>query len=109
MTPSDLIQVQTTVDCSSKAGELANQLVESRLAACVQISSPVTSVYRWDSAIQQTQEYVLVIKSTKVAWPMLQHLLAEIHPYDEPQIIALPILESSDSFAIWVNEQIDLV
>lgn len=109
MAPSDLIQVQTTVDSSSKATEIANQLVESRLAACVQISSPVVSVYRWDSEIQQTPEYVLAIKSTRAAWPMLQNLLSEIHPYDEPQIIALPIQESSDSFASWVNEQIDSI
>lgn len=104
----DLIQVQTTVDCSLKATELANQLLDAGLAACVQISSPVTSCYIWDGEVRQQQEYVLAVKTIRAAWPKLVSLLGDTHPYDEPQIVALPIVEASDSFAEWVTNQIDI-
>lgn len=106
---TDLIQVQTTVDCSLKAKQLANQLVEAKLVACVQISRPVSSVYVWDGQVCQQEEYVLVGKTIRAAWPELVKLLQQVHPYDEPQIIALPIVQATDSFANWVTEQIKVV
>lgn len=104
----DLIQVQTTIDCLNKATDLANRLLEVRLAACVQISSPVTSCYVWNGEVRQEQEYVLAVKTIRAAWPRLVNVLREAHPYEVPQIIALPILEATDSFAEWVAMQIDI-
>lgn len=107
MAIQELIQVQTTVDSVSKAAELSDKLLEARLAACVQISSTVTSCYRWEGDVQRAEEIVLAIKSTRRAWPALSQLLAEIHPYEEPQIIALPIVEATDSFAQWVTDEVE--
>lgn len=105
--PVELIQVQTTIDCSIKATELAHQLLTARVAACIQISSAVTSCYVWDGEVRQEQEFVLAVKTTQAAWPRLVNLLQQTHPYDEPQIIALPIVEAATSFAEWVATQVD--
>lgn len=101
-----LIQVQTTVDCPTKANELAQLLLAKRLAACVQISSPVNSCYVWNGEVRQQQEYVLAVKTIQAAWPELVDLLSDAHPYDEPQMIALPIVEATATFATWVEQQI---
>lgn len=104
----DLVQVQTTVACPKIAQAIAEQLLTGRLAACVQISAAVTSHYVWEGKVQQQLEHVLVIKTVRAAWPNLQDLLRKVHPYDEPQIIALPIVEATDSFADWVIDQIQI-
>lgn len=106
--PSDLIQVQTTVACLNTAQAMAEQILAERLAACVQISSAVTSHYVWEGKFQQQQEHVLAIKTVEPAWSRLKTLLQQIHPYDEPQIIALPIIKATDTFATWVIDQVPM-
>ncbi|MEP3479776.1 MAG: divalent-cation tolerance protein CutA [Fuerstiella sp.] len=104
----NLIQVQTTVNCPKIAHSIAEQLLNARLAACVQVSAAVTSHYVWEGQLQQQLEHVLAIKTIQAAWPKLKNLIQQIHPYDEPQIIALPIVEATDTFAEWVIDQVPM-
>lgn len=102
----DLIQVQTTVGSVDVANQLADALLDSGLVACIQISSPVTSCYVWDGAVQREEEFVLVAKTTQAAWKDLQDFLMKVHPYQEPQLIALPITHVSDGYLAWASSQV---
>ncbi|PZT74969.1 MULTISPECIES: divalent-cation tolerance protein CutA [unclassified Streptomyces] len=96
------LTVLTTTDSEEKARELARRLVEARLAACVQISAPVTSVYRWQNAIEATEEWQLFCKTTAERYEELEARLIEAHDYDTPEIIALPVLRGSAGYLGWV-------
>ncbi|GAA5509382.1 divalent-cation tolerance protein CutA [Novipirellula caenicola] len=102
---STLALVISTVESEADAKRLANELVTQSLAACVQIDGPIQSVYRWNGQIEQASEYRLMIKTTLAVWPKLKERLAKMHPYDEPEIIMLPIGGSSDGYQTWVVDQ----
>ncbi|MEU2245600.1 divalent-cation tolerance protein CutA [Streptomyces sp. NPDC019224] len=99
------LTVLTTTDSEEKAGELARGVVEARLAACVQISAPVTSVYRWQNAIEAAEEWQLLIKTTAERYDELEAHLQEAHDYDTPEIIALPVLRGSARYLNWVSAE----
>ncbi len=102
---SPLLMVITTVSSEKDGEQLAGVLVEESLAACVQIDGPVSSLYRWDGKLQRTSEYRLSIKTAIQNWPKLRERIAKLHPYDEPEIIAVPISHSSQGYADWVIDQ----
>lgn len=95
MTTSAWLTVLTTTDSEEKAKLLAQGAVEARLAACVQISAPITSVYRWQNAIESTEEWQLSFKTTAARYAELEAHLQEAHDYDTPEIIALPVLRGA--------------
>lgn len=97
--------VITTVESSDDADRLAQTLLDQRLAACVQIDGPIVSHYRWEGKQQQAREFRLLIKVDQALWPRLERALAECHPYDEPEIILLPIAACSAGYRSWVLEQ----
>jgi len=86
------------------AGELARGLVESGLAACVS-RHPVTSVYRWEGRLEEACEIALHIKTRLANWPALCAWLRERHPYQVPEIIALPLKAGLSSYLNWVAEE----
>ena len=86
------LQVQTTTDSRAEAMELSRAAVESRLAACAQVAGPVASMYWWDGALERTEEWLVLLK-----------LPAD--RYDEPEIIALPILAGSAAYLNWMREE----
>ena len=86
------LQVQTTTDSRAEAMELSRAAVESRLAACAQVAGPVASMYWWDGALERTEEWLVLLK-----------LPAD--RYDEPEIIALPILTGSAAYLNWMREE----
>lgn len=83
------------------APELARAIIEHQLAACVQTSA-VQSCYRWDGAIESASECLLIMKTTATRYPQLQHWLEREHPYDVPEIIALPVHAYSAAYGDWV-------
>ena len=103
---SDTIVVHTTFEEKEEALTLARILLEKRLIACVHIESPVDSLYWWKGAIEQAQEYRLVMKSSKVLWEELQQQIQKHHPYDVPEIIALPVFAMSKDYQKWLNEEL---
>jgi len=85
------------------ARTLAERLVEERLAACVSLLPGVTSVYRWEDAIQQDTETQMLIKTSSVRVAELTARLRELHPYEVPEIIAIPIMEGLSDYLSWVD------
>lgn len=99
------VVVLVTVPSRDQGGELAELLVGERLAACVNIVGPITSVYRWQGAVSRDEEYLLLIKTTRALYPTLEARVRESHPYDVPEIIALPILAGSEPYLAWLRSQ----
>jgi periplasmic divalent cation tolerance protein len=99
------ILVLTTVPVEKKGHQIAVKLVEERLAACVTMSSPCQSVYRWEGKVIKDQEYLLHIKTRASLYPRLEARLKELHPYDVPEIICLPIEKGSKKYLDWIDEE----
>ncbi len=100
-----VVAVLTNLPDSESAFNLARRLVELRLAACVNVLAPATSFYRWEGRIEQAGEVPLVMKTTAERYPELERFLREAHPYDLPEIIALPVTAGLDGYLGWVADQ----
>jgi periplasmic divalent cation tolerance protein len=98
--------ILTTVGLFEKAEYLAKALVERRLAACVNIVGPIRSVYRWQGAIEDQQEYLLVIKTTGERAADLAAAFAELHPYDVPEHVELSIEGGGAGYLEWLSAQV---
>ena len=88
------------------ARRIAKALVEQRLAACASILPVVESVYRWQEKIEIADEALLLIKTTSERFPALQEKILELHSYDTPEIIALPIVAGLEKYLLWLGEQV---
>lgn len=103
---ADARVVLTTVGLLEKAEEIANELVERRLAACVNIVGPIRSIYRWRGAIERDQEYLLIIKTTGDRASALASAFAELHPYELPEQVELAIEGGSVPYLEWLGAQV---
>lgn len=89
------------------AQRIAAHLVEHRLAACVNILAPCQSVYRWQGAIEQTTEVPMLIKTQAARYAEVEAAVRGLHPYDVPEIIALPIGAGLPAYLDWLNTETD--
>ncbi len=103
-----LNMVITTCDSQAAAEKIASTLVQESLAACVSILPGVLSFYQWQGQLQREKELVLLIKCPPESYAVLEQRLQEIHPYDVPEIIALPVVKGLPAYLNWVNEQSEL-
>jgi len=94
--------VHTTVDERAKAEFLSRTILEARLAACIQIV-PIHSFYRWEGKLESADEYRLEIKTRTDRYDALQALLLRHHPYDTPEILAIPVTGGSEGYLRWVD------
>ena len=99
------LQVQTTTDSRVEAMELARGAVEERLAACAQVAGPIASTYWWEDGIERAEECVLVLKLPATGYQALADFLVRRHSYDEPEIVATPIVAGSDAYLSWITEE----
>ena len=104
MTQAKSIIVLTTTPDLEHADNLARQLLSDLLAACVNISPPVQSVYYWDNKLQHDTEYLLIIKTAEKCYQALEQAIQKYHPYDIPEIIAIPIQQGLSSYLDWINK-----
>ena len=103
--PSDqFVIVLTTLPVEGDAEKLASQLVEERLAACVNILPAMRSVYRWKDAIEKADERQLVIKTTRARVTELEARLRTLHPYDVPEFVVLPVDSGSADYLSWLSD-----
>jgi len=100
---TDAVQVFTTTGKEDDARRIADALVERRLAACVQILGPVTSTYRWQGKIETAGEWLCIIKSRREVYEELEAAVRELHPYDVPEILALPVVAGSGDYLDWLR------
>ncbi len=98
--------VLTTVGQKDVADKLATQLVERRLAACVNIVGPIRSVYRWRHKIQNEAEYLLIIKTTASHAAQLQSAFKVLHPYELPECVQLSIEAGSEDYLAWLAAEV---
>ena len=101
---SEFIVVLVTCGSEEEAIKIANALVEEHLAACVNLVSPVRSIYRWEGKIWDEKEWLLIIKTPKQRFEELEKKVKSLHSYSVPEIICLPIVEGSSSYLNWLEE-----
>ncbi len=101
----DSLLVVTNLPDRESAEKLAAMLVERRLAACVNILAPCVSVYRWHGKIQHDEEHPLLIKTVTERYPELEMSIRANHPYELPEIIAVPVIRSLPAYLAWVEAE----
>ena len=100
--PENLLVITTLPDLA--AGErLAVSLVERGLAACVNIGPPIRSVYRWEERLEKETEVMLTIKTSRERYPQLEKAIVESHPYELPEVIAVPITGGLNAYLAWIQ------
>lgn len=99
----EVVVVLTTVPTGSKGVEIGRTLVEERLAACVNVLAPMTSIYRWRGAIEREAEQQMIIKTTRGRVRALQSRLSVLHPYELPEFLVLAVADSSAAYFEWVG------
>jgi periplasmic divalent cation tolerance protein len=103
--PGFLIVFCTCAD-DQEALRLANMLVERRLAACVNVLPRVQSVYRWEGEVKLESEYLLLMKTTEERFTALRDTLMELHSYEVPELLAIPVWGGSDKYLAWIQESV---
>lgn len=94
--------VLTNCPDETVANTIARAVIEEKLAACVNILPRVQSVYRWQGSVESASEVPLLIKTAASAYPALERRIAELHPYELPEIIALPIAHGLPAYLNWL-------
>jgi len=102
----EFIQLFTTTEKREDAEKLAEILVEKRLAGCVQVIGPIQSSYRWKNKRETVQEWMCVIKSEKRLYSELEKTLKQNHPYEIPEITAVPIVAGSREYLAWLDKEL---
>nr|WP_026119372.1 divalent-cation tolerance protein CutA [Nocardiopsis ganjiahuensis] len=99
------VRVETTVDSREGAEEVARSVVGHRLAACAQVGGPITSFYRWEGSVQSDEEWTVVLKTAADRVDDLVAHLVETHPYDVPEIVAVPVTGGNPAYLTWVRDE----
>jgi periplasmic divalent cation tolerance protein len=99
------IVVLITTGSLEEGQKIARLLVDERLAACVNIVSPIQSVYRWEGKVQEEQEVLLIAKTAGAMLEQLAARVKQLHSYAVPEIIALPIVAGTDDYLRWIDKQ----
>jgi periplasmic divalent cation tolerance protein len=103
---TDYIQVVTTTEHREDAERIARTLVERRLAACAQVSGPITSTYRWQGQIETAQEWQCRAKSRRDLYDEIEQAIRQAHPYEVPEILAMPIAAGSVDYLAWLDGEV---
>jgi periplasmic divalent cation tolerance protein len=102
---NEILLVITNLPDAETAGRLAQRLIEKQAAACVNQLAPCTSTYRWQGSIETAAEVPLLIKTTRAAYPRLEQLIRAAHPYELPEIIAVPVTTGLPAYLDWVSRE----
>lgn len=97
-----------TTPTRADAERIGAALVQRRLAACAQVSGPIHSTFRWQGRVEVAQEWLCTLKSASAQLTLIERLLAELHPYDVPELIATPIEAGGEAYLKWLAEQLSV-
>ena len=103
---TEYIQVFTTTDKREDADKIAEEVVERRLAACAQVVGPITSTYWWKDNVEKAEEWLCFMKSTKELYEELENAISGIHPYEVPEILAVPVVAGIRSYLEWLDQEL---
>ena len=101
---SSFVIVLSTFPADHDAVSFATTLVDERLVACVNILPPMQSIYRWEGKVEQASEHQLVMKTTAARVEALKARLAELHPYDVPEVLVLTVSDGADTYLRWIYD-----
>ena len=105
MNPEEILLVLTNLPNRETAMTIARALIDGRFAACVTVPAGATSVYRWQGAVESADETPLLIKTTCARYPSLEAELRRLHPYELPEIIAVPLARGLPDYLQWVADE----
>ena len=103
---AEYIQIFTTTEKKDDAEVISREMVEKRLAACAQVVGPIMSTYWWKEEIERTEEWLCIMKSRRDLYHELENAVKSIHPYEVPEIVALPIVSGSQSYLKWLDQEV---
>jgi periplasmic divalent cation tolerance protein len=103
---TDYVQVLTTAGSEEEADRIGAALIEARLAACVQVVGPIVSRYRWRGELEQAREWQCLAKTEARLFPEIEAAIRAAHSYEEPEIIAIPILAASAGYLAWISDSL---
>jgi periplasmic divalent cation tolerance protein len=103
---ADYLQVQTTASSAEEAERIGVVLVERRHAACVQVVGPISSRYRWRGEIETAREWLCLVKTSVERYGEVEAAIRELHSYEEPEIVATPIVAGSPGYLEWLGESL---
>jgi periplasmic divalent cation tolerance protein len=103
---AECLQVATTAGSEEEAERIAAALVERRLAACVQVIGPISSRYRWQGAVERATEWICVAKTSAARYGEVEAAVRELHSYEEPEIVATPIVAGSAGYLAWIGQSV---
>jgi periplasmic divalent cation tolerance protein len=103
---TDKIVVLSACETEEQASSLARSLVEQKLAGCVNIIPGARSIYRWQGKIEDSAEWILVIKSRRDLFEKLRETIARLHSYEVPEVIALPVVDGSEPYLAWLDREL---
>lgn len=104
---TDKIVVLSTCATEDEAGRIARRLIERKLAACVNVLPGARSFYRWQGRVENAQEWLLIIKSSRAIFERLRVAIEELHSYQVPEVVAIPIVEGSANYMNWLQGELD--
>ncbi len=103
---TDKIVISSTTGSEEEAWRIARALVEGRLAACVQIVPGIQSVYRWEGAVEEASEFLLLIKTSRERFQEVASAIARLHSYELPEVLATPVVDGSERYLEWLSNAI---
>ena len=104
MSPDDAIVVFVTAGSADEGARIGRTLVEERLAACVNVVGPIRSIYRWEGAVEEAQEWLLVVKARAADFAALEARVRALHSYAVPEVLALPVYGGAAAYLAWLDE-----
>ncbi len=102
--PTSTLITLCTCPNQAVAEEIANALIEQRVAACINIIPTITSIYKWQGKLESEREALMLIKTDQSRYPDLEQALARLHPYELPEIIAVPVEQGLAGYLNWVTQ-----
>jgi len=103
---SDYIQVFTAAGSREEARTIAGAIVEQRLAACVQVIGPIHSTYWWQGQMETAEEYLCLMKASRDVYASLERAIMEVHSYETPEILAMPVVEGNEDYLRWLQGEL---
>ena len=100
------IQISTTTETKEQAEKIAQHIVETKLATCVQIAGQIKSIYHWKGKIEKTDEWLCLIKTRATLYNKVETAIKQLHSYETPEIIAVPIVKGSKKYLNWIDHEL---